>query len=129
MSLFSPGRFDAYVGTLKAANVVRQWDAHVAKVGGKVFALCGDTGEHITFKVTETSFEGLTAIAGIAQAPYFAKRAWVSISKDAMSDSDLKAYIAASYGIIAARLTRKVKAELEIGESGGPASPRSPRRP
>ena len=114
MSLYAPKSFDTYVLGLKATEVALQWGGHVAKVGGKVFAMCGDEGGNIIFKVTETSFEGLTAIAGIGQAPYFAKRAWVSVGKGALSDADLKAYIGQSYRMVASKLTRKVKAELGL---------------
>ena len=103
------------MASLPAVTLVEQWDAHVAKVGGKVFALCGEDGGHITFKVTELSFDGLTSLEGIGQAPYFAKRAWVSVAKGApLSDRELKAYLKASHGLIAARLTRKLRAELGL---------------
>jgi len=114
MSLHIPKSFDKFVLSLKAAEVSLQWGGHAAKVGGKVFAFCGDDGAHIVFKVSETSFEGLTAMEGIAQAPYFAKRAWVSAGKSALSDADLKAYIAESYRMIVGKLTRKAKAELGL---------------
>jgi predicted DNA-binding protein (MmcQ/YjbR family) len=117
MALHSPKVFARYVATLPAVTIVEQWEAHVAKVGGKVFALCGDDGGHITFKVTEISFEGLTALEGIAQAPYFARRGWVSVSKGAdIGAADLKAYIAASHRLVAAGLTRKLRAELGLIE-------------
>ena len=115
MSLHSAKAFRTYVTSLPAVTLVEQWDAHVAKVGGKVFALCGEDGGHITFKVTELSFDGLTSLEGIGQAPYFAKRAWVSVAKGApLSDRELKAYLKASHGLIAARLTRKLRAELGL---------------
>jgi predicted DNA-binding protein (MmcQ/YjbR family) len=115
MSLHSAKAFRSYVASLPAVTLVEQWDAHVAKVGGKVFALCGEDGGHITFKVTELSFDGLTSLEGIGQAPYFAKRAWVSVAKGApLSDRELKAYLKASHGLIAARLTRKLRAELGL---------------
>jgi predicted DNA-binding protein (MmcQ/YjbR family) len=114
MSLHSPKSFEKFVITLKGTSIVEQWESHVAKVGGKVFAMCGASGEDIVFKVSETSFEGLTALAGIEQAPYFAKRQWVSVGKGALSDADLKAYITASYRIIAGKLTRKARAELGL---------------
>lgn len=117
MALHSAKVFAKYVATLPATTLVEQWEAHVAKIGGKVFALCGDNGGHITFKVTEMSFEGLTLIEGIGQAPYFAKRAWVSVDKGAdIPDADLKAYIRASHRMIAAGLTRKLRAELGLTE-------------
>jgi predicted DNA-binding protein (MmcQ/YjbR family) len=63
------------------------------------------------------SFEGLTEIEGIRQAPYFAKRQWVSVDKGAaLSDPDLKAYVAASYRMVASKLTRKLRAELGLSE-------------
>ncbi len=114
MSLYRPPGFEAFVLRLKGASVVRQWESRVAKVGGKVFALCGDDGTHVTFKVSETSFEGLTAIEGIGQAPYFAKRAWVSVTEGALGDADLGAYVAASYRMVGAALTRRLKAELGL---------------
>lgn len=115
MRLHSAKAFRSYVASLPAVTLVQQWDAHVAKVGGKVFALCGEDGGHITFKVTELSFDVLTSLEGIGQAPYFAKRAWVSVAKGApLSDRELKAYVKASHGLIAARLTRKLRAELGL---------------
>jgi predicted DNA-binding protein (MmcQ/YjbR family) len=115
MGLHSVKAFSTHVSNLKAVTLHEQWDCQVAKVGGKVFALIGLDSGHITFKVTELSFDGLTDIEGIGQAPYFAKRAWVSVSKGAdLSDRDLKAYIKASHEMIAGKLTRKLRAELGL---------------
>ena len=115
MSLHGSKAFRKYVATLPAATLAEQWESHVAKVGGKVFALCGRDGDHVTFKVTELSFEALTGIDGVGQAPYFAKRAWVSVARGAaLSDADLKAYIAASHRMIASKLTRRARAELGL---------------
>lgn len=114
MSLHSPKTFDTFVSGLPATTIVRQWGGHVAKVGGKVFALYGEESHDIVFKVTELSFEGLTAIEGIVQAPYFAKRQWVSVGKGALGDADLKAYLRASHAMIAAKLTKKLRAELGL---------------
>jgi predicted DNA-binding protein (MmcQ/YjbR family) len=115
MSLHSVKAFRKYVATLPAVTLVEQWESHVAKVGGKVFALCGQDGDNLTFKVTELSFEGLTELDAVGQAPYFAKRAWVSVGRGApLTDADLKAYIAASHRMIAGKLTRKLRAELGL---------------
>jgi predicted DNA-binding protein (MmcQ/YjbR family) len=115
MALHSIKAFDKHVLALKGVTVHEQWEAHVAKIGGKVFALIGETGSPIVFKVTEMSFEGLTEIEGIRQAAYFAKRAWVAVDKAAdLPDADLKAYIRQSYVMVASRLTRKAKAELGL---------------
>ena len=115
MTLHSVAAFKRYVGALPATEIVEQWGSHVAKVGGKVFALIGEDGTSIVFKVTELSFDGLTSLEGVGQAAYFAKRAWVSVEKGApLSDAELKAYIKASHGMIAAKLTRKLRAALGL---------------
>ena len=101
MSLHSVAAFKRVVGTLPATEIVQQWGGYVAKVGGKVFALIGEDGTNIVFKVSEISFDGLTTLEGIGQAAYFAKRAWVSVDKGAaLTDAELKAYIKASHGMI-----------------------------
>jgi predicted DNA-binding protein (MmcQ/YjbR family) len=107
--------FKKYVLGLAGTSLVQQWGSHVAKVGDKVFALIAEDGSSICFKVGEMSFDGLTELEGIGQAPYFAKRQWVAVDKDAaLSEAELEGYVAASYKIVAAKLTRKLRAELDI---------------
>jgi predicted DNA-binding protein (MmcQ/YjbR family) len=116
-TLFSVKTFTKFGLGLKATVFAAQWGSHVAKVGGKVFALISDDGRSICFKVTELSFDGLTDIEGIGQAPYFAKRHWVAVDKDAaLEDADLKAYIARSHAMVAETLTRKLRTELGLSE-------------
>ena len=114
MTILRRAGFEKFVSGLPAVTLHEQWESLVAKVGGKVFALCGDSGG-IAFKVSEVAFEGLTSLEGIGQAPYFAKGQWVSVVKGAdISDKDLKAYVRESHRIIASRLTRKAQAELGL---------------
>jgi len=115
MALFSPKSFVAHVGKLRGTSISDQWESHVAKVGGKAFALLAEDGSQLVFKVSELSFDGLTTLEGVGQAPYFARRQWVAVSKGApLSDAELKGYIGASYALVAAKLTRKLRAELGI---------------
>jgi Uncharacterized protein conserved in bacteria len=115
-NLFRQTEFETFIKTLKAADMVDQWDSRVAKVGGKVFALLTpDDLPRITFKCPEETFVILTAIEGVGQAPYFAKRQWVSVSENSdLPAAELQEYIRRSYGIIASRLTRKLRLELGI---------------
>lgn len=119
MSLFDRKQFERFAGSLSGVTFVDQWESRVAKVGGKVFTLL-TTGMHdeiarVVFKVAEESFEILTAIDGIAQAPYFAKRQWVSVSETAdLPDKDLRTYVERSYRVVAKGLTRKLRVELGI---------------
>lgn len=107
--------FVSFTTSLKAATMSEQWSSHVAKIGGKMFAMRGGESGDIMFKVSALSFDVLTSLEGVGQAPYLAKGAWVRVSREApLSDSELKAYISGSYEMIAAKLTRKLRAELGL---------------
>lgn len=100
---------------LPGVTLHEQWEALVAKVGDKVFALRGETGGGIVFKVPPLGFAGLTSLEGIGQAPYFAKGQWVSVTPGAdITDRDIRAYIAQSHRLVAQKLTRKARAELGL---------------
>lgn len=107
--------------SLPATSLVVQWgDSRVYKVGGKVFAiLCPATEKphHITFKVTENSFEILTQDPDFVQAPYCAKRKWVSLERlEALSTKELKAYLTRAHALIAAGLPKKTQSALGLDE-------------
>lgn len=118
MSLFAQEEFDRFLAAQPGVTFVDQWESRVAKVGGKVFALLTagkDGGQRIVFKVPEESFEILTALDGIEQAPYFAKRQWVSVSESAeLPEIDIRTYLMRSYRLVAKGLTRKLRGELGI---------------
>ena len=117
MNLFDRAEFDAFVTGFAGVKLVDQWESHVAKVGDKVFTLLhrGDQGANICVKVTEESFEILTSLEGIGQAPYFAKRKWVSITdKSSLPAGELAHYVKRSYNLVAEGLTRKLRSELGI---------------
>jgi predicted DNA-binding protein (MmcQ/YjbR family) len=115
MSLFDRTTFDAFVTSRPGTEIVDQWDSHVAKVGGKVFALLSTNADAITFKCTPETFAVLSEIDGIGQAAYFAKGQWLTVDKSAdLPAADLKAYLDRSYDLIAAKLTKKLRAELGI---------------
>lgn len=118
LDIHSREGFEAFVATLPATTINPQWEALVAKVGGKVFCLLGDDAGHrpsaLVFKVSEIAFDGLVEIEGIDQAPYFAKRQWVRVSPGALETDLLAGYIRQSYALVSAKLTRKVRAELGL---------------
>ena len=113
-SLHDPRRYVAFAGGLPAATQHEQWEARVAKVGGKVFCLRGEASGDLVFKVSELAFDGLVELPGIGQAAYFAKRQWVRVEPGALEDELLKGYIRESHRIIASKLTRKARAELGL---------------
>lgn len=98
MSLFERSSFDAFVRGFTGTTLTDQWDARVAKV-------------------SEESFEILTSLAGVSQAPYFAKRKWVTVEPNSeLGQADLQEYLTRSYRTVSASLTRKLRAELGIAD-------------
>ena len=99
---------------LPAVTKVIQWGgSDVYKVGGKVFAICGLAGG-LSFKVTPIGFVVLTEDGPGRQAPYLAKGHWVNIALDGESDADIADWLTTAHSLIAAKLTRRVKAELGL---------------
>ncbi|HEY1836153.1 MAG TPA: MmcQ/YjbR family DNA-binding protein [Rhizomicrobium sp.] len=117
----TPKALHKYLMSLAAVKQVVQWgDHYVYKVGDKVFAIGGAPDEKfsgLTFKTSEDSFEILMQQKGIERAPYLTRGNWVKLTKmSALTDKQLKAYLARSHAIIAATLTKKKRAAL--GPSG-----------
>lgn len=103
---------EAIALALPATSKVIQWGASdVYKVGGKVFAICGDG---LSFKVTDIGFEVLTHDGLGRQAPYCAKGQWVNIALERMDPEDARGWLATAHSLIAAKLTRKARAELGL---------------
>ena len=95
MSLFEPDSFERFTMSLPGVSLVDQWGSRVAKVGGKVFTLLRLTPpdlHSIVFKCPEESFIVLTGIEEVKQAPYFAKRQWVCVPREAdLSNAEVEA--------------------------------------
>ena len=111
---------NAFCQSLKATTHVVQWgNADVWKVGGKVFVVCGwsEGRDAVTFKASDLAYEVLQDQPGIRPAPYLASRGmkWLQVYGDpGLSDTELKEHIIASYDMVVAKLTKKLRAELEL---------------
>jgi predicted DNA-binding protein (MmcQ/YjbR family) len=104
---------EAIALSLPATSKVVQWGgSDVFKVGGKVFAIGGDEG--VSFKVTEIAFEVLTSDGLGRQAPYCAKGQWVNIALERLEREDASGWLATAHSLIAAKLTKKARAELGL---------------
>ncbi|TDQ12969.1 MmcQ/YjbR family DNA-binding protein [Phyllobacterium brassicacearum] len=105
MSLFELECFESFTVSLPGVSLVDQWGSRVAKVSDRVFTLLRLTSpdlHSLVFKCPRESFIVLTGIEGVKQAPYFAKRQWVCVSKEAgLSDGELDAYLRRSYQLVA----------------------------
>lgn len=88
------------------------------RVGGKMFVMVGETGG-VSFKVSEIAYEVLTETGRARPAPYLARAKWVNIEdpEDApdWSDEDLADHFGSAHAIVAAKLTRKLRAQLGLG--------------
>jgi predicted DNA-binding protein (MmcQ/YjbR family) len=97
---------------LPATTKVVQWgESDVFKVGGKVFAICGDG---LSFKVTPIAFEVLTSDGLGRQAPYCAKGQWVNIALERLEPDDARDWLATAHNLMAAKLTKKARAEFGL---------------
>jgi len=92
----------------------------VWKVGSKVFAIAGWSGTDVlgaTFKVSELAFDILREQPGCRPAPYLASRGmkWIQRQTDeSVDDAALCDYLRESHALVAAKLTRKERADLGL---------------
>ncbi len=113
--------YNDFCQSLPATTHVVQWgDAHVWKVGGKVFAIAGwDDGEltGITFKTTPTEYDFLVQVDGLRPAPYLASRGFTWIQHyrvPGLSGEELREHLEDSHRIVTEGLTKKKRAELGL---------------
>lgn len=111
--------FDAFCASLPASTHVVQWGgSSVWKVGGKIFAIWGGADEdgHISFKASELAGEMLRQRGEYQPAPYLARAGWMQLkSSISVEAEESQAYLAASHGLIAGKLPKRVRLELGLG--------------
>lgn len=118
-SIMTRTGFEAFVLALPSTTLVRQWrDDSVAKVGGKIFPLLDRDPGEVWLKVSPMSYDLLTELEGVRPAPYFARASWVAISvASPLSADEVEAYVREAHRLIAAKLTRRVRAELGLAQA------------
>ena len=112
----TPDALDALARSLPAATMTVQWGVdQVYKVGGKMFAVLGPNGT-VSFKANDVAFEMLSETGAGRPAPYMARAKWVFFDNlAALSDDEWRQYLTTAHALIAAKLTRKARAELGLG--------------
>jgi predicted DNA-binding protein (MmcQ/YjbR family) len=114
----TPEAFDKTCLALPGATLSIQWgDDHVFKVGGKMFAVRGNAVPKggISFKASDVAFEVLTETGRAIPAPYLARAKWVRFEELSELDSgEVADWLKSAHGLIAAKLTKKVRAELGL---------------
>ena len=115
----TPEAFDKACLALPGVTLSVQWgDDHVFKVGGKMFAVRGEgvtLGGGVSFKASDVAFEVLIETGRARPAPYLARARWVHFAALSELDADETAdWLRTAHGLVAARLTRKLRAELGL---------------
>jgi predicted DNA-binding protein (MmcQ/YjbR family) len=89
----------------------------VFSVGGKMFAAFElPAAESIGLKVDPAVFEILVQQPGIIPAPYLARASWIKLAgRDLMPRAALEDLLREAHALVAAKLTKKVRAGLGIG--------------
>ncbi|HYG12260.1 MAG TPA: MmcQ/YjbR family DNA-binding protein [Pyrinomonadaceae bacterium] len=96
-----------------------QWDNDLLfRVGGKMFAVASldITPTRVSFKCTPEKFAELIEREDITPAAYMARIHWVTLHRlDALEEAETESLIRESYEMVWAKLTKKLRAELEAG--------------
>ena len=105
-----PKQIDTFCGKLPAATRTVQWEGVIVfKVGGKMFCLIAPDDHsvgRISFKSAPEHYDALSRSPGFRPAPYLARAKWVSVDNPkALTDREMKAYIARAHAVIAAALS------------------------
>ena len=113
----TPEAFHAAALALPGATYDIKWGAdRVYSVGGKMFAHAGVEGDRepkYMFKASDLAFEMLIEQGLAKPAPYLSRAKWVQLTRfNALSDTDLVAYLAEAHRIVAAKLPAKAKAAV-----------------
>lgn len=107
--------YEAQVLALAGTTLDLKWDDDlVASVGGKMYAVLCVTGAAagaLSFKVGQEAFLAWTGRPGVRPAPYLARAYWVQVAPGAgIAPREIAAAIRASHAMVAAGLTRAVRA-------------------
>lgn len=102
--------------SLPGATEDIKWEATlVYSVGTKMFAATSTekNATHLSLKVDDDLFLGLTGRAGIIPAPYLARAKWVRIENiQTIGDEELTELIQRAHAIILNKLTKKLQREI-----------------
>ena len=112
----TPEAFDKAARALPGVTMDIQWgDDRVYKVGGKMFTATDGAATNCSFKVTDIAFEALTESGRARPAPYMARAKWVMFDDlAALDDVEVSDWLKTSHGLVAAKLTRKQRAEIGL---------------
>ena len=112
----TPQQFDKACRALPGVTMDHPWEDHdVYKVGGKMFAVYTPADDTFSFKASDIAFEVLTETGPGKPAPYLARAKWVWFaSLKAQDAEEVEGWLKSAHGLVAAKLTKKVRSELGL---------------
>lgn len=94
---------------------IKWGDDHCYCVGGKMFAATDGAYTNLSFKASDIAFEALTTTGRAEPAKYLARAKWVSLKNLRGQDAaEVADWVKTAHALVAARLPKKLKAELGI---------------
>jgi predicted DNA-binding protein (MmcQ/YjbR family) len=109
--------FHAAAMALPGATFDIKWGAdHCYSVGGKMFCAVDEGYSRLGFKATEIAFEALIATGRATPSKYLARAHWLNVTADLahLDAAEVSDWIGTAHGMVAAKLTRKARAELGL---------------
>ena len=112
----TPAAVEKAALALPGAELSIKWgDDRCYTVGGKMFAATDGAVTTLSMKVSDIAFEALTATRRAKPAPYAARFKWVVFDNlSALDAAEVADWLKTAHGLVAAKLTRKVRAELGL---------------
>ena len=94
---------------------IKWGDDHCYCVGGKMFAAVDGGYSQLGFKATEIAFEALIAAGRATPSKYLARAHWLNLADlEALDAAEVADWLKTAHGLVAAKLTRKARAELGL---------------
>ncbi len=88
---------------------------HCYCVGGKMYAATDADYSNLGWKASEIAFEALVATGRARPSKYLARAHWLNIDDLAAQDAaEVTDWLKTAHGLVAAKLTRKLRAELGL---------------
>jgi predicted DNA-binding protein (MmcQ/YjbR family) len=113
--------YNDFCAALPHSTHIVQWgNAHVWKVGGKVFAIAGwheGPDLAVTFKCSPIAFEMLKNETGVRPAPYLAARGftWLQVTNgETLGEGEVQSFIEESYQLVLAGLNKRIRQNLSL---------------
>lgn len=109
------GEFDAVCRHLPGAWLVIQWgDAHVWKVGRKIFAVAWPSADPFAclLKASDVARQAYSGVKGITPAPYLARAGWLKVEAGALDQAELCDLLRISHLLVVAKMPKKQQAQF-----------------